>query len=184
MVSLVQKAYELSFWVYSRKNTKWVKKSYHSCCALSARPIKENPTKTISLLSLCFIQKQSAVQIWPYGGEEMSFQCAACSCRLWYRWCLPVLTLLFSVPLLEKKKDADSAAGIKQCKRSCLPHHWLLQTVRGCECLHIYLGREKTATAPCLSWRRLICQRMGRKWVDHPAVLVLFPLKSSVMLEQ
>lgn len=84
----------------------------------------------------------------------------------------------------KKKKDADSAAGIKQCKRSCLPHHWLLQTVRGCGCLHIYLGREKTATAPCLSWRRLICQRMGRKWVDHPAVLVLFPLKNSVMLEQ
>lgn len=85
------------------------------------------------------------------------------------------------------KKAADSAAGIKQCKRSCLPHHWLLQTVRGCKCLHIYLGREKTATAPCLSRRRLkkkqpfFCQRMGRKWVDPPALEVLFLPGNSIM---
>lgn len=143
MVSLVQKAYELSFWVYSRKNTKWVKKSYYSCCALSARPIKENPTKTISLLSLCFIQKQSAVQIWPYGGEEMSFQCAACSCRLWYRWCLPVLTLLFSVPLLEKKK--------KRCWLCC----WN-QTVQK------ILFASSLATTDC-SWMRMPPYLLGER---------------------
>lgn len=120
------------------------------------------------------------MQLWQYEGEKSLFSVWQMVVKAVFvlRLCL----LCVSPSLLSPQKAADSAAGIKQCERSCLPHHWLLQAVCGCQCLHIYLGREKTATTPCLSRRRLICQRMGRKRVDHPVEALSFLPGNGVMV--